>query len=279
MVDFKGAIESYVDDSRVFVDQNKCKAIVIHKTAGFNKASDCAAFFANTPTEVSSTYIVGLDGEVIQCVREKDGAGANCCLENGHDGYWDQFNGANLNLFTISIEHIDPSNDNSSPLTGAQKRASFALVQDICSRRNISYRDIKTHSSIAPTSRARCPGNYPFEELVAFIKDNPHVTPSKPPAILGVPRNWSDDGETLWSPDHIPVKWGFREFILNNNWDYQDTPLYPESWCSTLEESHKSMGSGTEQLFRMSRLCWQRDENRVYKSWIGQELDWWRKKI
>jgi len=273
MADFKGAQEMYVDQLRVFTGAKPTDAIVIHKTAGFHTAQDVAAYFAVTPLMTSSHYVVGLDGDVVQCVREDDGAAANCCLETGHDGYWDKFGGRNLNLFTISIEHVDPALDNGTPLTAAQRSASFTLVADICKRHGITSERIKTHQSIAPGSRARCPGNYPLDELRSFIASEGKISVTK-----GTPLGWYDDGTTLTSPDGVRVVLGFRTFILNNKWDHTDTPLREETKCAPLEASNPNIGNGQEQLFRMSRLCWREDTNAVYKSWIGAELDFWRTK-
>lgn len=170
MADYNGALEMLVDESRVFIDAHPSSAIVIHKTAGGSSAQKIAQYFATNAAMVSSHYVVGQDGVVVQCVLEKDGAGANCCLEGNYDNYWSQYNGQNLNLVTISIEHVDPKDDNSSPLTTAQKDASFKLVLDICKRKGISADNIKTHASIDPINRSRCPGNYPMDALISYVR-------------------------------------------------------------------------------------------------------------
>ena len=111
-----------------------------------------------------------MEGEIVQCVLEKDGAGANCCLEAGHDPYWDKPGlPRDKNLCTISVEHVDPSDDNSTPLTRAQQEASFALIADICKRHHIPAERIFAHHSLEPIDKARCPGNYPLDELRAYI--------------------------------------------------------------------------------------------------------------
>jgi N-acetyl-anhydromuramyl-L-alanine amidase AmpD len=174
MTDYAEAIPMYVDRSRVFIDANHPKWIVIHKTAGFHTAQEVANYFATNAEMTSTHYVVGQDGTVVQCVREQDGAGGNCCLEPGHATFLPE--GLNLNLVTISIEHVDPALDNSTPLTDAQKRASFRLIADICERHGIPRRHgdanggIVGHFELDPISRARCPGNYPWAELWAFLE-------------------------------------------------------------------------------------------------------------
>lgn len=139
MTNYAPAIPMYVPADNVFIDQMIPKWVVIHKTASGGTAQDIANFFAHDPKMASTHYVVGQDGTVVQCVAEKDGAGGNCCLETGHDPFWPT--NVDLNWFTISIEHVDPASDNSTPLTGAQKQASFLLVADICKRNSIISRD------------------------------------------------------------------------------------------------------------------------------------------
>lgn len=173
--DEPGAIPMFVDRQRVFIDQNDHTWLCLHKTASGGTAQDIAHFFANDPQMASSHYVIGQDGTVIQVVQEVDGAAANCCLETGHASFLPL--GVNLNVKTVSIEHVDPASDNSTPLTDAQKAASFKLVYDICKRHSIPMRrgdaggGIIGHCDIAPLSRARCPGNYPWYELFTYLEN------------------------------------------------------------------------------------------------------------
>lgn len=266
-VDYSPAIPMFVDESRVFIDANPSFAIVIHKTAGMHSAQDVAAMFATTPERTSVHFIVGLDGVVVQCVALKDGAGGNCCVESGYDPLWDQFvkQGLNLNFVTISIEHVDPALDNSTPITKAQKEASFTLVQWLCHRYSLPASRIMTHASIAPHNRARCPGNYPMDELRAFIGDHK------------VPQGWTDDGDTLKSPNGVPVIGPFRLWVLAHNWDPNNWALESVRHEDVLELSHVNLGTGESQVFRMSRLEHQVGTG-VFEGWLGQEYIYLRDK-
>src|SRR6266702_6567630 len=128
MIGQAGAIAMQVPADNVFPGYwgHAPKWLVLHKTAGFHTAQDVAAFFQTVPDKRSAHYVVGQDGAIVQCVSEADGAGANCCLEAGHAAFLPT--DINLNLITISIEHVDPTLDNSTALTDAQKAASFTLV-------------------------------------------------------------------------------------------------------------------------------------------------------
>src|SRR5258708_29817524 len=168
-VDEPGAIGIFVAENRTFIDQNDHTWLVIHKTASGGSAQNIATFFANDPAMASTHYVVGQDGTIVQCVLEKDGAAGNCCLETGHAAYLPL--GINLNVKTVSIEHVDPARDNSTSLTEAQKSASFRLGRDICTRHNIPMRPgdasggIIGHPDIAPRSVALCPGGDPWPAL------------------------------------------------------------------------------------------------------------------
>lgn len=186
-VDYPGAIDMLITDPAwVFTDAlegvpNADKTIVIHKTAtpGAN-ARDVANYFIHDVTERKSAhFIVDLDGSTVQVVLLKDGAGANCCLEPGHEAYWDalnarySWNGAsNLNVCTISIEHIDQTTDNSQIMPQAQIDASFKLIKWLVDRYSLDpTRQIKGHNTLDPESRARCPGpTYPWSDLMTFLQ-------------------------------------------------------------------------------------------------------------
>src|SRR5258708_39523626 len=96
------------------------------------------------------------------------------CLEAGHDTYWDGFSAkyGNLNLCTFSIEHVDVTIDNSETPTQAQLNSSFSLVLWLCQQFGVTADRIKPHSSLDPITRALCPGNYPLDSLLTYIRRN-----------------------------------------------------------------------------------------------------------
>lgn len=154
--------------------------IVVHGTGGGSSAQGTALYFQgtqNTQNPVSSHYVIGQDGVIVQCVREADGAWANGYLSAGHDPWW---TGAiNPNNLTISIEHVKPALDNSTALTVPQMNASFRLIENICDRWGIPKRaadangGITGHYSLDPLTRSRCPGAYPFAQLYSFLATSP----------------------------------------------------------------------------------------------------------
>ncbi len=261
-------IQMLVPDQYVFPNfwGNTPRWLILHKTAGFHTAQDVAAYFqsGSNGLEVSSHYVVGQDGAVVQCVRETDGAGANGVLEAGHDAWWS----GNPNLVTYSFEHVDPSSDNSTPLTDAQKAASFQLVHDVCARRNIPMRPadanggITGHYSIDPLSRAHCPGNYPWDELWAYLKGATYMP---------VPTNWKDTNGKLTAPNGHYLVHGFRDHVLNAlSWDGNDMPLEEEQSVSQVE-LHANSGAGSRQLTNGHLLIWTQAKG-VKESATGAEI-------
>src|SRR2546423_7742565 len=115
MVDYNAAIPMYVPRENVFSDQNQPRWVVIHKTAQppCPTAQDVARYFAQDPARKSAHYIVGLDGTIVQCVAEKDGAGANCCLEAGQDSF--RPTRINFNFLTYSVAPGNPNPKYNTP--------------------------------------------------------------------------------------------------------------------------------------------------------------------
>ncbi len=97
MTDYPGALDFIITDPAwVFTDAlanipSGDLTIVNHKTAsgGYQTATQIAQFFQNdTANHKSAHFVVGRDGSVLQVVRLKDGAGANCCVQPGYNSYW-----------------------------------------------------------------------------------------------------------------------------------------------------------------------------------------------
>lgn len=254
--------------------------IILHGTAGFTRASDVGAYFARASTEASAHYVVGQDGSVCQCVNEEDAAWANGPVTGPsgtsgdgihHDSWWDS--GINPNLLTISIEHVKPHTDNSDTLTDAQKRASFELIADICSRWPIPMRKadknggITGHFSMDPVNRSRCPGPYPWNELWTFLKAGGKMTTT-------LPQGWSDTG-TILTYGPFKVVAGFRKYVLaglqDGTWGGDNVPVENEHLSNPLEYSNPALKPGNKQRFLYSTLEWNQDKG-VFVAYTGPEL-------
>lgn len=86
-----------------------------------------------------------------------------------------------------------------------------------------------------------------------------------------IPLGWKDSGTTLTAPNGHTVTLGFRDYILNHNWDAADWPLEEAHAQDPLELSNPSIGKGTIQTFRKTVLEWTSTLG-VFVAWSGQEL-------
>ena len=173
----------WIPNNNYFPARNgyKPRYVILHGTAGFTSAEAVADFFKATEKgndPVSTHYIIGLSGELVQCIDESNSAWGNGGVTMGHDSWWSR--SVNPNYLTISIEHVKLARDNSDELTEPQKQVSFELVQRICERHDIPRRwadsegGITGHYSMDPVKRSFCPGPYPWDELFAFLQRPPH---------------------------------------------------------------------------------------------------------
>lgn len=224
--------------------------VILHGTAGGTSAVATANYFAstqNTANRVSSHYVIGVDGEIVQCVAERDGAWGNGAYSAGHAAFWDT--SVNPNNLTISIEHCKPSGDNSDLLTFKQQAASFKLINDICDRWNIPKHGadasggITGHFSLDPVNRSNCPGPYNWNALWSYLKGSP-TQPiqggTDVPTIIelntpGVSQFWAPEPNGAWRciiPGHDHLMLGnIRSFYVRfgnnglNGMTYLGLPL------------------------------------------------------
>src|SRR5579864_5644983 len=253
--EYPDAILYFVDPSRVFGGQNSHSAIVLHGTGGPNPdqtAQELGDYFRTNSAMVSVHFGIDRTGVVCQYVSLEDGAAGNCCLEAGHDPFWDQFGNDNLNVHTISVEHENDIS-NSLPLTPPQAAASFKLVAWLCQQYGLGPDQIKTHASIAPSNRARCPGGaFPVAELVSFIGGTA-VTPPNPHIVKAAQDTWNRTA-FLFGGTPLPYNTGIAQ-SWQNIYINQQTNMPPP----TTREFRSVDWSGspiTVQFFGSVRCEW-----------------------
>src|SRR5579859_6647323 len=86
--------------------------IIVHGTAGGTRAESIARYFQTDDPPTSTHFVVGLNGEVVQCVAEANSAWGNGVVTQGHDAWWSSK--LNPNFVTFSIEHVKPDTGNHS---------------------------------------------------------------------------------------------------------------------------------------------------------------------
>lgn len=179
----------------------KPKYIVLHGTAGGTSAENVANYLRTSDVQASAHFVIGQDGHVVQCVDCNASAWANGVLTPGHAPFLPPL--VNPNLYTISIEHVKSSTDNSNQLTERQHDASFKLIECLCDTYGIPKRPadaqdgVATHADFDPVSRSRCPGPYPHNQLYAYLNRSKNMTQYGPQsADFG---QWfTDQGDGTW---------------------------------------------------------------------------------
>jgi hypothetical protein len=170
------ALEIDYDNKSMSRQGQKVTHICLHGTAGGTSAEGIAHYFHDSPVQASAHIIIGTDGHVVQGMSLDDAAWSNGIILHPRIP-WDA--SINPNLYTASIEHVKASTDNSDELTPAQKLASFQVIAAICDyygiakRRGDVHGGIISHADLDSVNRARCPGPYPWDELMAFLTGSP----------------------------------------------------------------------------------------------------------
>lgn len=226
MADYPGAIDYFVNESRVFPGQNDHKAIVLHGTGGAadQTVEQLGDYFRSTSLETSVHYGIGRDGRIAQYVHESDGAGGNGILDAGHDPFWDQY-ADNPNWHSLSIEHVNDS-ANSLPLTDEQKAASFKLIAYLCKKYSIPPENIKSHASLEPVQRASCPGpQYPWSELFDYLKESQMQGYTSQSTDFNTYFEEVDLNHWICKRTNCVVQYGIKSFFQTLSLDGQTLPI------------------------------------------------------
>jgi len=262
--DYPVAQEHFVPRSFMF-NSNAHKALVIHKTGGDATPQAVYNTFINSGNPgKSSHYAIGQDGSIWQFVPESLGAGANGITDSTTEAFWHPYiqEYGNLNECTISIEHCDPSPRNDTPLTAAQKQASFALVAHLCQKYDIAADHIKPHKSICATA---CPGTYPMDELISYVQNGGSTMP--------IPNGWKDVNGVLIAPNNVPVHDGFRSAIENDpNFNPANWPNEAEYNANPVQYHVADSGNGDRQTYRDTVYWYTRKYGVVVEQYPGLEL-------
>lgn len=88
-----------------------------------------------------------------------------------------------------------------------------------------------------------------------------------------IPTGWHDDGSTLTAPNGMPVRLGFRDYILNHTWSPDNVPLSPEFHTDQVILHNPSCGAGQVQLFRDSVLWWTQAKGVINEQQLGNEIN------
>lgn len=156
--------------------------LVIHGTAGGSDGAGVAAYMGTAG--VSTHFVISTDGTIYQCVNLNAAAWANAPLKAPLINFARA--DINPNFWTASIEFCKPDTTNMINITDAQKTSGFPLIQFICESYNIPKKQgdgnggIISHADINSIDRAHCPGSFPWNDLMTFLKGGqPVAAPNK----------------------------------------------------------------------------------------------------
>ncbi|HEY9724716.1 MAG TPA: N-acetylmuramoyl-L-alanine amidase [Oscillatoriaceae cyanobacterium] len=139
--------------------------LIIHDTEspGVSKAQTIANFFLNPSSQVSAHYIIGKDGEIIQCVL--DGKRA------WHAGPSHYRGRTRVNDFSIGIELVN-AQTGKDPFTDAQYNSLIALTADLMDRFPIRYDHITGHHNVSdyPTIKRDPAKNFSWQRYLDGVR-------------------------------------------------------------------------------------------------------------
>jgi N-acetylmuramoyl-L-alanine amidase len=140
----------------------KVDTIVLHHTASGGTAEDVGVFAQNPANKVSSHYVVGKDGAIVQSVEDEQRA--------WHAGK-SEFEGRdNVNDFSIGIEIVNWGNG-TDPYPDTQYKALAKLVLYLQDKYDIPWERVIGHKDVAlPRGRKIDPSaNFDYDKLRAEV--------------------------------------------------------------------------------------------------------------
>jgi hypothetical protein len=199
--------------------------IVLHTMDGYMTATIAA--FGSVARQASSHYGIGLDGSIVQFVKESDAAWTNGTYANDPGS----------NLDSITIEHED-GGDYNGPRTAALYETSAQLVADISKRRGIPLIHRGTgggvlgHKECNGASTA-CPDGLDIARIIARAIEitngvNPVVTP---PSVSVVKPSTPVAGAVFDTPtnDRSYMDYPSATFVMGKIADIGATITWDES--------------------------------------------------
>jgi N-acetyl-anhydromuramyl-L-alanine amidase AmpD len=138
----------------------KIDTIVLHHTATGGTAQDTARFFHNPAVQVSSHYVVGKDGTIVQCVA--DGKRA------WHAGSSDFHGREDVNDFSLGIEIVNRG-DNKDPYTDKQYNALADLVAWMMQKYKIPMDRITGHKNVSHEGKIDPSNNFDWNKVRKLV--------------------------------------------------------------------------------------------------------------
>ena len=201
--------------------------IVLHYTATSTLESAVRILTTpNTPKPVSSHYVVGVDGEVVQLVPEDRRA------QHAGISYWRGETDLNSASIGIEIVNMGPdANGNHPPFPDAQIEAVCRLCHDI--QEHYPITDVVGHSDVAPKRKQDPGAAFPWRRLAA-------------------------EGIGLWTDEFVASDTPNAKLLASIGYDVSDPAAallafqrhyYPEAILSGGKRTHERLAA-VERLFQ-----------------------------
>lgn len=189
--------------------------IVVHGTAGGSSAQNIGYYFRDSTVQASTHFVIGRDGVIVQCVSCDVAAWGNGLLLNPRIAGLPDGNG---NLWTISIELVKPSTNNSDIPTDAQYIALIELVSLLCATYGIAKRygdgksGIIAHGDLDSVNRSGCPGTFDWARLITGIQGDADVAVTLSDPIMSMYLEDSRDGKWRVKGSSVQIWGDIRDF-------------------------------------------------------------------
>jgi len=136
-------------------DERRPNLVVIHHTSD-NTLQDAMNTLVSPKFQVSSHYLIGRDGTLVQLVEE------NARAWHAGKSWW----GGLMDVNSISLG-IELDNNGEEPFTDAQISTLLALLTDIRERYHIAQANFIGHSDVAPGRKDDPSIRFPWKKLAA----------------------------------------------------------------------------------------------------------------
>jgi hypothetical protein len=254
-------IERYIRRECTFMNQMyRPTWFVVHFTGGTPNLNALYDYWNSSC--VSSHFGIGREGNeagrIEQYVRYTDGSGANCCLEDGAAPFLPR--DVNLNVYTITVECINPDSSNAGLMPDAQKDSLIWLIRNVCQQMNIRT-DIYTeysnqfginftfgdanggvimHRDICPINRQRCPGMQVYnDQMKDIMKAVNGVGGGQPMFVPPEKDRWIIEA---WNAYYQPLINGGMKVTIPR----RDTGIF-NFWRSLLLNQNRYLGAVTSE--------------------------------
>lgn len=152
------------------------RGIVLHSMAGTYKGS--IAWFKNSSAGASAHYCISKNGEITQCVLDKDMAWHAGIYDDGKCPSWAL---PNPNYYCIGIELEDEGKGGAWKYPEAEKKATAWLVDMLMKKYGIAKDHVLLHKDLNPSRRSDPVGDFSFDWVYATEPTPPVSTVEKLP--------------------------------------------------------------------------------------------------